>query len=190
MTKSYIIEENIEGFEMELSVYDNEFLQFVQTVTISYGNLYSYLHSFNISVEDENNKIKITNNTNNKYKILLKNNVLDLVIVLYQEDVLSPTTLFDTVDFCAVPIEDDILKSDANATELIEYSGIIYLKNITDESKEVSLEFLGETESRFNQTRLAEYVSNASQNDSILITQANSKARFCLAPNRCPTDDE
>lgn len=188
MTKSYIIEENIEGFEMELSVYDNEFLQFVQTITISYGTLYSYLHSFNISVEDENNKIKITNNTNNKYKILLKNSVLDLVIVLYQEDVLSPTSLFDS---CAVPIEDDLLKSDAGVTERIEYSGIIYLKNITGEAKEVSIEFLGEeTESRFNQPRLEEYVSNASQNDSILITQANSKARFCLAPNRCPTDDE
>lgn len=184
MTKSYIIEENIEGFEMELSVYDNEFLQFVQTITISYGNLYSYLHSFNISVEDENNKIKITNNTNNKYKILLKNNVMDLIIILYQEDILSPTLLFQSIDPCAVPIQDDLRQSDANQTDRIQSTGTLYFKNTMMEPKEVSIEFL-DSNLKFNQANIGEYVSDSSQNRSININQANSKASFCLAPDRC-----
>ena len=71
MTNSYLFEPDQHGLYF-VSVRTNNVDSGSLEFNLTYGNMYSFFHNYNIDVIDEHDKIKLINRSNNKYYITLK----------------------------------------------------------------------------------------------------------------------
>ena len=148
MTNSYTFESDVMNGVYDLTIHINDVPSGSFDIYFTYGNLYTFLHNYNIDVIDENDKIKIINNSDNKYYITLEQ--LDKIISISLEPKaldqtpirLNVSSLFGSEDPCATPVKDNILNSDLFEESNYDFpSGdvLFYFRNLELETKSISL---------------------------------------------------
>ena len=148
MTNSYTFESDVMNGVYDLTIHINDVPSGSFDIYFTYGNLYTFLHNYNIDVIDENDKIKIINNSDNKYYITLEQ--LDKIISISLEPKaldqtpirLNVASLFGSEDPCATPVKDNILNSDLFEESNYDFpSGdvLFYFRNLELETKSISL---------------------------------------------------
>lgn len=183
MTNTYIFESDLTGM-YEVTLNTNNVLSGPFNLNFTYGNLYTFLHNYNIDVVDENDKIKIINNSENNYYISLKQLDKIIEITLGPKSIsetpirLSASRLFGPEMPCKDSLRDFITLELGYVETDFEYlllTNLFYLKNLDVTPKQITITNLGETGEFFEPM----YPNNP----TLQITP--STMSVCLSPNIC-----
>ena len=183
MTNTYIFESDLTGM-YEVTLNTNNVLSGTFNLNFTYGNLYTFLHNYNIDVVDENDKIKIINNSENNYYISLKQLDKIIEVILGPKSIsetpirLSASRLFGPEMPCKDSLRDFITLELGYVETDFEYlllTNLFYLKNLDETPKQITITNLGETGEFFELM----YPNNP----TIQITP--STMSVCLSPNIC-----
>lgn len=181
MTNTFIFDSDVNGL-YQLTVQTNNSTSESFELNFTYGNLYTFLYNYNIDVIDENNKLKIINNSDNNYYITLKqlDKIIEIILGPKASDEipirLNVNSLFGPDGPCDQPLKSLILQSNQESDfEYLDSDVTLYFRNLDSIPKTISMEKL-DSQGYFYRP---EFTNNPTLNVQ------DEQVSFCLSSNLC-----
>lgn len=181
MTNTFIFDSDMNGL-YQLTIQTNSNISESFELNFTYGNLYTFLYNYNIDVIDENNKLKIINNSDNNYYITLKqlDKIIEIILgpkTLNETPIrLNVTSLFGPDGPCDQPLKSLISQYQQESDfEYLDSDVTLYFRNLDPTPKVITME---------RPVNEGYFYRPESTNNPTLNVQ-DEQISFCLSSNLC-----